>query len=343
MKKCVLGLVCIVVVLKVIIFVDNWFSFNVDFGSLGILAYSDKDVRDDKTSYSAASFTNYSDSLRVKLLLREMGYAYPYAGVEFVLEPKGNMNFSGFDFFEITLRAKNVAKLNLYLKVEDGKIEGYRHLIRTIEVSEDIETYEIALESFRTPLWWLEEHNSYEVMPDKDILRKVKSIQIEATDLIYDGSEGIIVVKKIEVFSKKIILAVRIALFIFLVFIIFAYLRRQKRGIKEGSDCVAVAEKMATDYIGNNYYLKNISTEKIAMDTGLKKKDINRIVKKISSSSPKSYINEVRLEESARLLRESDRNVSEIAYIVGFKNVSHFNRSFKACYKCSPTEYRKKD
>ena len=42
-----------------------------------------------------------------------------------------------------------------------------------------------------------------------------------------------------------------------------------------------------------------------------------------------------------RLLRETDRQVMDIAYKVGYGNISHFNRVFKEAENCSPNEYRK--
>lgn len=55
-----------------------------------------------------------------------------------------------------------------------------------------------------------------------------------------------------------------------------------------------------------------------------------------------SYLNNIRTEKSAELLRNPDLNIIEIAYSVGYRNVDHFNRVFRGKYGMSPKEYRKR-
>jgi AraC-like DNA-binding protein len=53
------------------------------------------------------------------------------------------------------------------------------------------------------------------------------------------------------------------------------------------------------------------------------------------------YLNKLRLKEAARLLTEkSAATVAEIAYSVGYANVSYFNRLFKEEYGCTPKAFR---
>ena len=54
-----------------------------------------------------------------------------------------------------------------------------------------------------------------------------------------------------------------------------------------------------------------------------------------------SYLNKLRLTEAARLLAENeDANVSEIAYSVGYNNVTYFNKLFKQEYGCAPKTFK---
>lgn len=56
-----------------------------------------------------------------------------------------------------------------------------------------------------------------------------------------------------------------------------------------------------------------------------------------------SWLLETRLEACAKALREPDqhtRNISEIAYIHGFNDLSHFNKSFRARFGMTPKEFR---
>ena len=51
-------------------------------------------------------------------------------------------------------------------------------------------------------------------------------------------------------------------------------------------------------------------------------------------------IQEKRLAQAAFLLRNTDRNVSDIAVAVGYENISYFHRIFADSYGKSPRHYR---
>jgi AraC-like DNA-binding protein len=52
-------------------------------------------------------------------------------------------------------------------------------------------------------------------------------------------------------------------------------------------------------------------------------------------------ISERILQESKLLLKHSSWNVSEVAYSLGFTEVTHFNNFFKKQLNLSPTQFRK--
>jgi AraC-like DNA-binding protein len=52
------------------------------------------------------------------------------------------------------------------------------------------------------------------------------------------------------------------------------------------------------------------------------------------------YLNKIRIGYACKLLGEGNKNVSEIAYESGFRNLSNFNRQFKKAKEMSPGEYR---
>ena len=53
-------------------------------------------------------------------------------------------------------------------------------------------------------------------------------------------------------------------------------------------------------------------------------------------------MNLTRIEESIKLLLDSDLSISEISDEVGFSHVRYFNKNFKNYYNCTPLQYRKK-
>ena len=73
---------------------------------------------------------------------------------------------------------------------------------------------------------------------------------------------------------------------------------------------------------------------------GMSRTNFYRKVKTVTGLSPIELIKIIRLEAGAKLLKESDMNISEIAQHIGFSSRSYFARSFKAVYGMSPTEYK---
>jgi transcriptional regulator GlxA family with amidase domain len=53
------------------------------------------------------------------------------------------------------------------------------------------------------------------------------------------------------------------------------------------------------------------------------------------------YINELRIKEAARKLKETDDKIIDIAFSVGFGSLRTFNKAFREIMKISPAYYRK--
>ena len=65
-----------------------------------------------------------------------------------------------------------------------------------------------------------------------------------------------------------------------------------------------------------------------------------KIFKKLTGVNFTEYVPRVRIEKAKDLLLNPNLRVSEIAYEVGFRSLTHFNRVFKRILGQSPTEYR---
>jgi YesN/AraC family two-component response regulator len=68
------------------------------------------------------------------------------------------------------------------------------------------------------------------------------------------------------------------------------------------------------------------------------KEPISKVLTLHFSTTFKEYLYYLRISEAKELLKNSNLNVSEIAYSVGYKNVTHFNRVFKTKEKNPPNE-----
>lgn len=67
---------------------------------------------------------------------------------------------------------------------------------------------------------------------------------------------------------------------------------------------------------------------------------LNRIVKEITGKSTSTLLHDRLLKEAIILLKHTNWNVSEIAFSLGFKDVSHFHHFFRKQTNATPSKYR---
>lgn len=92
--------------------------------------------------------------------------------------------------------------------------------------------------------------------------------------------------------------------------------------------------------------LKNIDNDKFNIDDlcnhlAVSHAQLYRKFKSISNFTVADYFKLLRLKRSKKLLSETDLNITQIAFAVGFKNLSHFSREFAHLFGKSPSKIRK--
>ena len=93
------------------------------------------------------------------------------------------------------------------------------------------------------------------------------------------------------------------------------------------------------DFVIHNYN-KPITLDKAAEIANLSTTAFCRFFKERTRKSFTEFVNEVRIGEASKLLIDSDFNISQICYEVGFNNISNFNRKFKEIMNLTPKAYR---
>lgn len=73
--------------------------------------------------------------------------------------------------------------------------------------------------------------------------------------------------------------------------------------------------------------------------SGRSQAHLTRTMRQFMNTTPQKMINDLRLTEAARLLRNSKMPVWEVLSEVGFNNESYFRRIFKGKFGCSPKRY----
>lgn len=59
-----------------------------------------------------------------------------------------------------------------------------------------------------------------------------------------------------------------------------------------------------------------------------------------TGSTPIAYLLQLRLQHAARLLRQSDMTITEIAFATGFNDSNYFTRQFRQRFRISPRQWR---
>ena len=88
------------------------------------------------------------------------------------------------------------------------------------------------------------------------------------------------------------------------------------------------------------HHSSQITNEELAKIVFLSVSQFRRRFTATFNESPQQFIKKVRLQTAARLLVSTDLSLGEVATDSGFYDQSHFSKQFRACYGCSPKEYR---
>ena len=98
----------------------------------------------------------------------------------------------------------------------------------------------------------------------------------------------------------------------------------------------------AIAYLQENYR-SDISREGLAASLDLNPDYLGKVFKTFTNKKISEYINELRIKDAAKQLKETKKNVIDIAFSVGFETLRTFNRSFLKITGLTPKQYRGKN
>jgi AraC family transcriptional regulator len=94
------------------------------------------------------------------------------------------------------------------------------------------------------------------------------------------------------------------------------------------------------DYLRGNLD-RQVKLEELAKVACFSEFHFHRIFSAVSGETLNNFTNRLRLEKAARLLRFSDRSLTDIALDCGFSSSATFSRGFRSGYDTSPSQFRK--
>ena len=104
-------------------------------------------------------------------------------------------------------------------------------------------------------------------------------------------------------------------------------------------DCADVNQPYLGHIVENNLMNSAFSVEDLANELNFSRMQLYRKLKTVRGLSANDFIRAYRIKKAALLLRETDLNVSEILYRIGFTNRSYFSKCFKKTFDISPKAY----
>lgn len=105
---------------------------------------------------------------------------------------------------------------------------------------------------------------------------------------------------------------------------------------EEDPSLVSTIEK----YIKSNYKDPSLCLNKISDEFHISESYFSHMFKEKTGTNFSTYLENVRMQEAMRLIRESDKNLSELYLLVGYNNATTFRRVFKKTFGVTPSSIR---
>ncbi|WP_422082469.1 tetratricopeptide repeat protein [Ulvibacterium sp.] len=93
------------------------------------------------------------------------------------------------------------------------------------------------------------------------------------------------------------------------------------------------------DLLEKKYTDANFGVPQMQRALAMSKTQLHRKIKALTNESPGELLRNFRLKRAAQLLSQKADTVTQIAYQVGFNNLSYFAKCFKALYGVAPSSY----
>ena len=85
---------------------------------------------------------------------------------------------------------------------------------------------------------------------------------------------------------------------------------------------------------------ESISQEDLAFYVGLSRRQLQRLFQRYLMCTPTRYYQQLRLQRARELLHQTSMSLIEISQLTGFASTSHFSKSYRSFFDCSPSTER---
>ncbi|MBN2441191.1 MAG: helix-turn-helix transcriptional regulator [Spirochaetales bacterium] len=286
-------------------------------------------------------------------------------------------DFSPFSHISIFLITQNVETCTITLKLfvpgitDMNNSSSFRHLGYNFPVRNDQSEYKLPFSGFRDPLWWIMDFNPGRIDIGTETLKNGCFLLIESN--LKEGSPGILshesdpsstinqpgtmTINSITLYRSHlrvyILLGITGGVYYVLIFVVFLINKRRFKLIDKDPDKMIEYKKLMVEsyrdidlkkvvtYLQTQYTDPEISLGKMGDDLGLSPARISALIKDEFELTFKQMLNKIRLMEAKRLLSETDRQIIDIAFSIGYNDRSYFYKVFLKNEGMSPSDFRK--
>ncbi len=305
------------------------------------------------------SFIHNDSTLSCELIL-DSGYTYPYAGFSLGRDNEsGSINLKHCNTLYIEAYSKNATPYQISLtshidnfsKESDPLSNHYN--TSSLLMNGEREIKKIPFKFFNTPNWWYEhwklEPSSFK---GKNFFNKIESIDFHTSAFTPLNKPLDLKIYKIYAYYNptylyKVLVMITLVLYLLLGLWYLALKFLLRRGalivpykqitVENHSDSNL---KNIVTFIGENFSDPELTVDSVTTNTGISQSNITKTLRHYFNKDYSHYLKEIRLTEAKRLLEETDLQVTEIAFEVGFNYISSFTRAFKAHYSITPKKIR---
>lgn len=319
---------------------------------IAISFYTDKN--DNGNSFLTQS--KVKDSIIKMEFILKNGFISPYSGFNLSKKNGSAIDVSAYNRLEVRISCENLSDIDIYLELKDKYVKdttnkmSFRHVRENVELKSGQQIVYLPFKMFTTPDWWYKA-----IGQPKSDFKNPNWSQLQTIALTTGLHPKIdvkssISVSKIRFYRDNTWGLICLGLVQFVVILLVWYINfRKKKGkrlsININYQAVHIEEKTTSgfsflDYIHQNFTDSELSLLQVEKQTGIDKRIVSGTISEKFHCNFKTYINQIRVNEAKRLLKETDLNINEIAYKVGFGSPGSFNRVFKTLVGTTPTEFQ---
>ncbi len=322
-----------------------------DFLTVDVLKKKDRSVihytDNNDTIKSISTITKTDSSLFLSYTLNKK-VLNPYVGIS--IKNKEQFDFENKEII-LEFSSDKSQRFHVFLDIQfnDTLNCTLRHPITVIPTQK---IYKLQTSDFIIPPWWYKRHKISQNLLKTLDFKKGQRIIFEFGWHQGKGVYREISINSIQISSnnKLIYFISSILLFLLQLVIFLPPTLKKKKEVVIDYQAQETTEEVTTEisevtqlikYIGKHYDNPKLSLKLIKKDLKIHENKISPLIKSHLQISYKDYLNQVRITEAKRLLKNTELNINEIATLVGYNNSPTFNRIFKEKEEISPTDYRK--